>query len=112
MQAGPMNPKNGASMTDRVIRARLLVRLAGLGLLALFIPDVGQLAGDLMAISSREAVEGLQIRMYFWRISIGNARNLLFEYSIPLAAVAWGMVLLCRGSRRMERKVAHALGVV
>src|SRR5688572_12855167 len=99
-------------MDDRMMRARLMVRLLGLGLAAMFLSDVGNAIGSVVSMSPSDAASGTSVDIFYWTIPLGNLSAWLLTYSLAIAAFAFGIVLVWRGSRWMERRVARALRIV
>jgi hypothetical protein len=99
-------------MEATAIRARLMVRLLGLGLAAMFLSDVGKAIGSVVSMSPNDAASGTSVDIFYWTIPLGNLSAWLFSYALAIVAFAWGILLVWRGSRWMERRVSRALRIV
>lgn len=101
-------------MSDAAIRARLVVRGAGLALALMVIPSVGH-SVHFFATWGSETSQwplGPDLRIWFYSIEIDGrfVATWLEQFSVPTALFVAGAVMVLRGSRMMERKVARVIG--
>jgi hypothetical protein len=98
-------------MTDRMIRARLLVRLVGVLIVGLSLPRAVQGLLDSFAEWGRVWSSGETI-VYFQSlpINIDHLTTWVVRHMMPLVTLLFGALLLWRGHRTLERRLLHEFG--
>jgi hypothetical protein len=102
-------------MERAVVRSRLLVRLAGLALAGMTVGLVGDGFADAMVagenaryfggVSPLRADNADTVSFYFWKINLRAAGGWVMSFGVPTAAFLVGTLLVCRGSRWVERRL-------